>query len=282
MEVEKRIINTKGSIWKHQLLNWIGSHKEFPARLRLFGLMKELFGIDLLLYKTPSGLTLLLDISDWVQSQIYFFGNYEKESLNLFKKLAQNASVIFDAGTHIGQYALECAYDDGTQTKRIFAIEVNPKTFTYLLNNIQLNKFKNVTPVLGAIAANHEILNINIPAYWNMGNTQITQIEDTPGFNNYLVASFSILDILKPNGLKRIDLLKIDIEGNELIVLEDLFTEGIYPTNIILEFIPSAFSQCASLLALLQKNEYILKDVRGDLYDEQKELFEQNLWAQKL
>jgi len=281
MEAEKRIINTRGGIWKHRLLNWIGSHEEFPARLRLFGLIKKLFGLELLLFKTPSGLNLLLDISDWVQYQIYLFGSYEIESLTLFKKLAQNASVVFDVGAHIGQYALECAHDDATQTKRIFAIEVNPKTFTYLLNNIQLNKLKNITPVLGAVAANSGILNINIPAYWNMGNTQIAEIKDGQGLNNYLVSSFSILDVLKLHGLTRIDLLKIDVEGNELIVLNNLFTEGIYPANIILEFIPDSFSQCADLLALLQKSGYLLKDVIGNLYHEQTELLEQNLWAQR-
>src|SRR4051812_46891418 len=117
MDLEKRIINTKGSLWRHRLLNWIAAHKEFPTRLRLFNVIKKLFKLDLLLFRTPSGLSLLLDISDWVQYQIYFFGNYEIESLNLFKELSQNATVIFDVGAHVGQYALECAHADTTQEK---------------------------------------------------------------------------------------------------------------------------------------------------------------------
>jgi FkbM family methyltransferase len=281
MDLAKRIINTKGSIWKHRLLNWIAKHNEFPTRLRLFNLIKKLFGLDLLLFRTPSGLNLLLDISDWVQYQIYFFGNYEVESLNLFKKLSQNASVIFDIGAHVGQYALECANADTLQAKQIFAIEVNPKTFTYLLNNIQINEFTGVTPVLGAVSANYDILNINIPAYWNMGNTQINENENVQGFNNYLVASFSILSLIKKYNLKHIDLVKIDVEGHELNVLKDLFAEGVYPSNIILEFIPDAFSQCPDLIKLLQNQKYILKNINGNLYNGETSLPEQNLWAQK-
>src|ERR1700756_1422172 len=131
MEAEQTIINTKGKLWKHQLLRRIAYSKDFPARLRLFNILRRSFGLDLLLFETPSGLKLLLDVNDWVQHQIYFFGSYEAQSLTLFKNLAKNASVVFDIGSHVGQYALECAQADADQTKNIYAIEVNPKTFTY-------------------------------------------------------------------------------------------------------------------------------------------------------
>src|SRR5262249_11882780 len=147
---------------KHRVLSRIAHSKEFPSRLRLFNLAKKIFTLDLLLSETPSGLKLLLDITDWVQYQIYFYGNYEGKSVTLFKDLSKNASVVFDIGAHVGQYALECAQDDKEQTKQIFALEVNPKTFAYLLNNIQLNKFKNVTPVLGAVGTSPDIYNISI------------------------------------------------------------------------------------------------------------------------
>jgi FkbM family methyltransferase len=282
MNPEIRIINTKGKNWKHQLLYRIAISKEFPTRLRLFNLLRKSLGLDLLLFKTPSGLNLLLDIADWVQYQIYFYGNYEAKSVALFKELSKNASVIFDIGAHIGQYALECAQDDKEQTKQIFALEVNPKTFTYLLNNIQLNKFKQVTPVLGAVSAAHDIYNISIPAYWNMGNTQIAKEGDDIGFDNYLAASFSISELLKKYSLQHIDLIKIDIEGHELGVFKSLFAENIYPSNIILEFIPDVFDQSSELIKLFLEHNYILKDINGGLYTNQMAVPEQNLWAQKI
>lgn len=238
--------------------------------------------LDLLLSETPSGLKLLLDISDWVQYQIYFYGNYEAQSVALFKHLSENATVVFDIGAHIGQYALECAQADEKGEKQIFALEVNPKTFTYLLNNIQINKFANVTPVLGAVGATHGILNINIPAYWNMGNTQINESAKGQGFDNYLVASFSVPELLKNHNLDKIDLLKIDVEGHELSVFKNLFKNGVFPGNIILEFIPDAFSQCEELISFLQESRYTLKDINGNLYSGQRSLPEQNLWAQRI
>ncbi|HEY9003105.1 MAG TPA: FkbM family methyltransferase [Mucilaginibacter sp.] len=281
MDQEIRIINTKGKHWKHRVLSGIASSREFPTRLRLFNLTKKLFGLDLLLSKTPSGLTLLLDISDWVQYQIYFYGNYEGKSITLFKDLSKNASVVFDIGAHVGQYALECAQDDKEQTKQIFALEVNPKTFAYLLNNIQINKFKNVTAVLGAVGTTPDIYNINIPAYWNMGNTQIDEHSNHTGLDNYLVASFSIPALLKKCSLPHVDLIKIDIEGHELGVFQNLFSENIYPENIIFEFIPDVFEQANELVQLLRQHNYTLKDMDGNLYAGQTSVPEQNLWAQR-
>jgi FkbM family methyltransferase len=277
---DQQIIKTKGKLWKHQLLSAIIRSKDFPTRLRIYTLIRKFWGLDLLLYRTPSGLNLLLDVNDWVQSQIYYHGNYEIESLKLFKELSKNATVVFDIGSHIGQYALECAQEDKHRAKQIFAIEVNPKTFTYLLNNIQLNNFSQVTSVLGAVSETEAVVNINIPAYWNMGNTQIG--ENDKGLNNYLAASFNILSLLKNQNIGHIDLVKIDVEGHEFAVLNSLFTSKIYPANILFEFIPDFFSQSLAVLALLYQHNYILKDVNGNLYEEQKTLPDRNLWAQKI
>ena len=282
MTSDNNIIVIKGTKWKHNFLNWLCHVKDFPTRLRIFHAVRKFWGLELLQFTTPSGLHLLLNIDDWVQSQVYFFGNYEKKSVALFQKLAQNATVIFDIGAHIGQYALEVAQADTSRASQIFAIEVNPKTFTYLLNNVQLNEFKNVKAVLGAISSQPDILNINMPAYWNMGNTQINESEEDKGANNYLAASFSIVALLKKYNLDHIDLVKIDVEGHELSVLNDLFEQSVYPANIIFEYIPDVFTGLPELITLLEKKGYIITDIDGNSYAGKESVPEQNLWAQKV
>jgi FkbM family methyltransferase len=282
MSFEETIIKTPGANWKHNFLNKLGHYKEFPTRLRIFNTFRKFWGLDILKFKTPSGLQLSLDITDWVQSQIYFSGNYEGKSVELFKRLSADAPVIFDIGSHVGQYALECAQIDISLSKQIFAIEVNPKTFTYLLNNIQINKFSNIKAVLGAVSSKSDILNINIPAYWNMGNTQINEAVENTGFDNYLAASFDILTLLKKYGLQKIDLIKIDVEGHEFDVLSGLFQHNIFPPNIIFEHIPDIFTRCADLINLLKHAGYIIKDIDGNNYTDSKKVPEQNLWAQKI
>lgn len=282
MDIQKNIINVPGSDWQQNVLSKLAVSKEFPSRLRIINYLRKLWGLDLLKFSTPSGLKLLLDVTDWVQSQIYYFGNYEVKSIALVKTLTKNASVIFDIGSHIGQYALECAQSDTSIAKKIFAIEVNPKTFSYLLNNIQLNQFTNVKAVLGAVTQGSGIVNINIPAYWNMGNTQINADAEDTGFDNYLAASFNIISLLNRYHLKHIDLIKIDVEGHEADVMNSLFQEGIFPSNIIFEYIPGIFERSSEMLALFEHNGYVIKDIDGNIYQGQAKVSEQNLWAQKI
>jgi len=276
------ILTIPGANWKHDFLNKLAHTKDFPTRLRLFGIIRKFWKLDILKFKTSSGLQLWLDINDWVQHQIYFFGVYESKSVALFRDLSRNASVIFDIGSHIGQYSLECAQADVTLSKQIFAIEVNPKTFMYLLNNIQLNRFSNVRPVLGAISSKPGIVNINIPAYWNMGNTQINNDTENEGFDNYLASAFSIVSLLEKYEIQRIDLVKIDVEGHELDVLNSLFEQNIFPLNIIFEFIPHLFTQSPAVIGLLTMKGYIIKDIEGNSHSPENKVPEQNLWAQKI
>ena len=273
------IITPKGKRWKHNVLMSIVKAKEFPTRLRLFHILRRALNVDLLLYKTPSGLNLLLDFNDWVQSQIYYHGNYEKLSLAAFKDLAKESKVILDLGAHIGQYALECAQEDKAKEKQIIAVEVNPKTFTYLLNNIQINDFTQVKPVLGALYNDKSIVNIGIPAYWNMGNTQISS-EDSQ-FDSFYSASLNVHELLRRFNLTQVDLVKMDVEGQELNIINDFFDNKVYPANIIFEFIPTHYDSAQSVVQLLRKNGYEIRDIHGQLYGNTDSVTEQNLIAKR-
>jgi FkbM family methyltransferase len=250
--------------------------------LRIFYILKKLLGIDYVLKIDSSGLKLLIDITDWVQYQIYFYGNYERQSVSLFKNLAVNSKVVFDIGSHIGQYALECALEDRDKEKSIFAIEANPKTFTYLLNNIQLNSFTQVYPILGAVTPNHEIATIEFPNYWNLGNTQLSKQTKKRDLNSYLISTFNIKTILKLYKIKEIDLMKIDIEGYEYGFFKDLFNDKIYPKNILFECVPSIFPDALRLKELLVENQYLIKDILGNTYIDGVKILEENLWATKI
>lgn len=198
------------------------------------------------------------------------------------KTLAKDAKNIFDVGAHIGQYTLECAIEDAKLEKNIFAIEANPKTFTYLLNNIQMNSFKQVYPILGAISPEHEIASMELPNYWNLGNTQLKTQNENRNLNSYLISTFNIKTILNQFSIDEIDLLKIYIEGFEYGFFKDLFENKIYPKNILFEGIPSLFPDSGKLNQLFLDNNYIVKDILGNLYIKGQEILEENLWATRV
>lgn len=276
---KQTILTARGRNWQHRLLMSLVKRKDFPTRLRILHFLRRAFNLGLLKYETPSGLQLLLDFDDYVQAQIYYNGNYEPLSVSVFKKLAKDAHVIMDLGAHIGQYALECAQDDIEKSKRILAVEVNPKTFTYLMNNIQLNSFSQVVPVLGALSNGGGLVNIDIPAYWNMGNTQIAK--DEVGTNNYVSASLTIKEMADKYQLKAVDLVKLDVEGHEMTILEGFFDCGLRPLHIMFEFIPDIFQEAMAVVDLLRSKGYEITDVMGGAFKVGNHVIEQNLIAKR-
>ena len=111
---------------------------------------------------------------------------------------------------------------------------------------------------------------------------KINESEENKGANNYLAASFSIVTLLKKYKLDHIDLVKIDVEGHELSVLNDLFEQNVYPANIIFEYIPDVFTGLPELITLLEKKGYTITDIDGNGYAGKDSVPEQNLWAQKV
>ncbi|ADB57761.1 class I SAM-dependent methyltransferase [Archaeoglobus profundus] len=62
-------------------------------------------------------------------------------------KLVQDGEVVVDMFAGIGYFTIPIAVH--TKAKKIYAIEINPDSYFYLLENIELNDVKNVIPILG-------------------------------------------------------------------------------------------------------------------------------------
>ncbi|MFN9858951.1 MAG: FkbM family methyltransferase, partial [Pseudanabaena sp.] len=82
----------------------------------------------------------------------------------------------------------------------------------------------------------------------------------------------------------KIDVIKMDVEGLELSVLEGLMESNIiFPRNIIFEYIPNSFSHAYDAAMYLINKGYDLYDVLGNPYDinTKETLIDLNLWAKK-
>jgi FkbM family methyltransferase len=81
--------------------------------------------------------------------------------------------------------------------------------------------------------------------------------------NFILVKTTSIPELMEAYKLKTIDLLKLDIEGAALEVLQSTFASGIFPTQIILEMDemhfpgPKSWLRARSLRKLMHDQGYI-------------------------
>ena len=62
-------------------------------------------------------------------------------------KLVQDDEIVVDMFAGIGYFTIPIAVH--TNAKKIYAIEINPDSYFYLLENIKLNRISNVLPILG-------------------------------------------------------------------------------------------------------------------------------------
>jgi FkbM family methyltransferase len=113
--------------------------------------------------------------------------------------------------------------------------------FTGNIQNDYYNKIKNYKPNFdNFFYINKGLLdcNTNLKFYRQINENYVSQslIENMFSNNYDIVEVDSIKNIMKENNHTKIDLLKLDIEGAEIKVLEQMFNDNIYPTYLLIEF----------------------------------------------
>ncbi len=140
--------------------------------------------------------------------------------------------VIIDCGSNIGVSILffKMIYPESI----IHAFEPNPKSFELLKYNIENNNLKDV--YLNRTAVSEVDGEINLfSSDLNYGSLT-TSIDSNRGGKNLI----SVPSIKLSNYIKKldVDLIKIDVEGAEIMIIKDLITAGILEnfSNYIVEY----------------------------------------------
>lgn len=218
-----------------------------PARVRFFNLFRYFFKIKLLenflvnqinrgnnwwkklvppLYFYPqntnrraerNGINYFLDLSCLIDYSIFFRMLKEPSWENLFKVLRPDF-VIMDIGANIGFHTLNFAKicSEGF----VHAFEPDSKSFKILSTNIELNNFHNVALHPIALGAKEEKLLFYKLYLNNPGANRILAKPPASHFGQAQVDVHTFDHVAEELMLQRLDLIKIDVEGFELFVLQ--------------------------------------------------------------
>ena len=77
--------------------------------------------------------------------------SYEEATTRIFKELTQQGMVVIDIGAHIGYYTLLAAREAG-HSGRVYAFEPEVDNYRWLIKNVEINGYQNVTTVAKAVA----------------------------------------------------------------------------------------------------------------------------------
>jgi FkbM family methyltransferase len=169
------------------------------------------------------GLTWSLDLSEGIDFSIYLLGAFERSTVLTLEKLVKPGDIVFDIGANIGAHTLGLARSVGP-TGRVFAFEPSDFAFEKLKQNLALN------PELQARTTPRQILLASSPAetvpkeiFASWPLTKDASVH--PKHRGRLVttrnASVDTLDcFVEREKLERVDVMKIDVDGHELPVLQ--------------------------------------------------------------
>jgi FkbM family methyltransferase len=144
--------------------------------------------------------------------------NYEPDVCCALKRLLRTGDVFIDCGANVGYFSVIAGSIVGP-SGRVIAIEANPTTFALLERNLQANGFG--TAINLALAANEGEVELFVPPAGDIFSTVRTGgMVASSTAEVTKVKSQTLPAILSSLAVERADVIKIDIEGGELEVLE--------------------------------------------------------------
>lgn len=164
-----------------------------------------------------------------VAALVNCMGIYDYNNINLIKLLLKElgqSGVFFDVGSNIGSYTLVASE---VATAKIFSFEPGTKAFSELKRNIELNKRSNVKLLNFAVSDKESVLILT-----NGQEISTNKVVNDPEIaqKTVYVKSKTLDQVCREYDVQP-NIVKIDVEGHELKVLEGYY-EFIEDTDMLL------------------------------------------------
>jgi FkbM family methyltransferase len=219
---------------------------QFRGKARLLNLIGPRSGVNV---TSVFGSTFDLDLSDFIQRQIYF-GTFEPHETRVVRNYLKPGMIFVDVGANVGYFTALAASIVG-KAGRVISFEPSPYAFNRLRAMVEKSGLSQVSLVPAGLGDAPGELNI----YLGIGsdNHSPTMIAHE-GTTATVVAVKKLDDALGELGCDRIDFMKIDVEGFEPRVLAgatQLLREGRI-RSILCEFNEHWLAQAGSSPAELR------------------------------
>ncbi|MEK8131743.1 FkbM family methyltransferase [Paenibacillus filicis] len=154
----------------------------------------------------------LIDLNDHIQKNILYNHNfYELPMLQDIQARLKPGSVVIDIGANLGNHSVFFGTVCGSH---VYSFEPQEETFNLLKSNIELNKLEeSVIAYNIALGANQGKGHIMIEDELNKGLARVIHQENGS-------VQIESLDSILYEKLDRVDLIKLDVEGMEMDVLQ--------------------------------------------------------------
>ena len=267
-----KIYNLCLFIWLKTFGKILSKYKKFKLR-KFKNRLVKIFSLSDIKFK------ILLDRKNGtVDETLFLYGFIEEEILNLIKKYSDKKDVFLDIGANIGLHSLFCS----NLFKKVYSFEPIPRLYEQFKKSIEMNNIKNIEAYNYGCSDKNE-QKIIYENYKNVGGSSLIDIYGSDTDKKEKIKLIRLDNFLYN---KKIDFVKIDVEGYELFVLKGM--KNIlkkYKPKVVLEFSFFTMQQIDKkmsfeLLEFLKKMDYDIVDVRTDTkienFEEYMKIFNDN------
>lgn len=182
----------------------------FPLRNRLFR------GRPLTLH--AGGSPFLLAPEGAIPLEIWSKRYFEKHELDFILRTLQPGMTFVDIGANVGLFSIPAAMR--VQHGKVIAFEPSAWTIERLAKNARLNGVSNLTTVHSAVGdyVGHAALQLNAPGKDGLNTIGNPVHEDSEIIGTEKVPVTTLDDFLSRRSISNVDVMKVDVEGAELMV----------------------------------------------------------------
>lgn len=216
--------------WGGRVIQWYASRcPDHFAKLRILRTIVSLGCGEYIRFRSLSGLRFRLPSGESHALLLLRRRGYEVASLIKCDELLPKNGVFVDVGANFGLYS--CLLSADTH-RTVIAIEPYPPNLRPLQFHTEINQLINVTIAAVAIGNCAGTIHVGLDDPHNPGLAR-----HLPGHPSAVeVPQRTLESVLQERDIQRVDLVKIDVEGAELSVLQGIdFSGPRRPKNIVLE-----------------------------------------------
>ena len=203
----------------------------------------------------------MLDLNEGIDLSIFLFGTSEKKIENLKQIFKSNTKLtIIDIGANIGSISLPLAKI--FNKSKIFAIEPTNYAFKKLTKNLNLNNNLKKNIILNQLFLSKIKKPTKVWSSWNFDDNKSKHKQHLGTLHSIKKKSYiSLTKFINLKKIKRVDFIKLDVDGHELDVLKS--GEKFFQTNkpvIFIEIAPYLYPEfnynCSELIAYIKELKY--------------------------
>ena len=176
-------------------------------------LVKE--GSERSLYKTRFGDLFWLNVCSCIDQGIVQTGLWEPEATEAVRKIVKKGDVAIDVGANIGYFSVILSKIVGPEG-RVYAFEPTTKYHEILKRNLKANGIANCEISRLGLSNKRQALEV----VENEASATIHVPEGMPLGPKETIILVTLDDFVREHQLKKIDFIKIDVDGHEPLIFE--------------------------------------------------------------